>query len=202
MKKIISIFMSIFLLSITNTSIASPILYTFEGVVTGFQSYHQDYDINNFDIIVGETTLRYVFEVDFSTDQSSFTNSTGTWDYFYSDLIEGSVINNGNISGESGGFNWYRLGDPNLGQVTGTNLGTVRITSSEMNTPNWQVQDWQIGQSFNSTDLACYAGGISGCAVYAFGDVTLTSITTVPLPSALILFVSGLFGLRLMSNKT
>lgn len=192
--KISSIFIAATLMTISNSSIASPVLYTFEGTVSGFQSYHQDYDISDFDVVIGETNLKYVFEVDVEAGQSSYTNTAGTWSYFYSDLIEGSVINDGNIYGDYSGFNWYRLDGPNVGQVS-SNLANVRITSFESDTQNWRVQDWKIGQSFSSTDLACYADGGGGCAVYAYGNVMLTSISTVPVPASAWLFSSGLLAL-------
>jgi len=201
--KILPIIIATILLVFSKFTLAAPVLYTFEGTVNGFQSYHQDYDISDFDITVGETSLRYVFEVDFDAEQSSFTNSAGTWNYFYSDILEGSVINYGTADGERQGFNWYSLTVPNMGQISG-NLtgGDVRISTSVSNTTNWHVQDWEVGQTFSSTDLACYSGGVNGCAVYAFGDVTLTSITTVPVPAAAWLFGSGLIGLVGFARRT
>ncbi len=203
MKKL-SIIFAILLLAISKTSFAAPILYTFEGTVSGFQSYHQDYDISDFDIAIGDTNLRYIFEVDFDAGQSSFTNSAGTWNYFSSDILEGSIINNGISNGGGSGFNWYSLTVPNMGQISG-NLtgGDVRISASISNVANWRVQDWEVGQIFSSTDSACYSGGGSGCAVYAFGDVTLTSISTatVPTPSTLILFISSFYGFRYLRKK-
>jgi len=182
------------------TSNAAPKLYTFEGFVSGFQSYHQNYDIDDFGIIIGGTTLRYVFEVDFNNGVSTYTNSAGTWNYFYSDLIEGSVINGGLLYGDYYGFNWYRLSGPNMGEIT-SNHANVRIDSYENDTQNWRVQDWQIGQAFSSTDLASYPGGINGSAVYAYGDVTLTSITAIPIPGAVWLLGSGLIGLVGLRKK-
>lgn len=202
MKKVIFILITALLLTAARATVAAPMRYTFTGLVTDFQSYHQDYDITDFDIVLGETTVNYVFVVDFDSAISSFTNSAGTWNYFYSDLIEGSIINGGNIYGDYYGYNWYQLAGPNMGQIT-SNLADVRINTSEAFTQNWRVEDWQIGQSFRSIDLACYpGGGTAGCAVYAYGNVTLTSITAVPLPGALILFLSGILGLKLANRKT
>jgi hypothetical protein len=202
MKKLHIIVVTILLVT-SKLSFAASILYTFEGTVSRFQSYHQNYDIDDFDLTVGETSLKYIFEVDFDNGQLSSANGAGTWDYFNSDILEGSIINNGTSDGERKGFNWNRPTAPNVGQISG-NLagGDVRITTSVRNTTDWRVQDWEIGQTFSSIDGACYSGGSSGCAVYAFGDVTLTSITAVPVPAAFILFVSGICGLRLISKKS
>lgn len=167
--------------------------YTFEGVVTGFESYHSGLSINDFDVTVGETEVIYVFEVDFDANNSTSTNSAGTWSYFYTETISGSIINGMQSNANYQGFNWVRPSD-SMGQITGTQLD-VRVQTSEFITDNWRVQDWEIGQSFRSIDSGCFAGGDSGCAVYAYGDVMLTSITAVPVPGAIILFISGICGL-------
>ncbi|MEZ5541488.1 MAG: hypothetical protein R3F42_05530 [Pseudomonadota bacterium] len=178
---------------------AALLQYTFEGLVTGFQSYHQDYTLTDFDIVVGETPLTYVFVVDFAANQSSFSNGAGTWNYFYTDLVSGSIINGGLSIGNYSGFNWYSTTVPNIGEIT-SNITDVRILASAATSPDWRVQDWQVGQAFSSIDGACYPGGIGGCAVYAFGDVTLTSIVPVPVPGALVLLLSGITGLLLTAR--
>ena len=110
--------------------------------------------------------------------------------------MEGSIINGGNVYGDNHGFDWHSLTISNTGQIS-SNLSDVRIDTNASITSDWQVKDWSVGQSFRSTDLACYAGGVGGCAVYAFGDVTLTSISEVPIPGALVFFVSSVVGLGL-----
>jgi len=198
MKKLGMITTSIFLLSISAIAQAVPMIYTFEGVATGFQSYHQDYNITDFDLTIGETPLEYVFEVDFDASNHSFTNSEGTWNYFYSDLINGSIINGGNVYGDYYGFNWDRQNGPNIGQIS-SNLANVRITAFENETLDWMVHDWAIGQAFTSTDLACYPSN-SACAVYAFGEVVLTKIESASIDEPKPLMIIGLGLLLLFST--
>ncbi len=194
MKNIQCLFIAIGLMISSGVTFAAPMLYTFEGIVSGFRSYHQSIDIDDFDVAIDETELEYVFEIDFDADNSSYSNSAGTWNYFYSDLLEGSIINGGNIYGDNHGFNWDRLSGSNIGQIS-SNLTDVRITSSESDTENWRVQDWEVGQMFRSTDLACFPGGAGGCAVYAFGSVQLSNIETVSVdePNTIVLLALGLF---------
>lgn len=178
---------------LSNAAFATPMTYTFEGVVSGFRSYHSDYSIADFDVDVGSTKLRYVFVVDLDEGNSSHTNTAGTWNNFYSDLLEGSVIHGGRSYGDYGGFDWMRVSGPNIGQIS-SNLANVRVTASAADTANWRVSDWMLGQRFESTDLACYRGGLRGCAVYAYGDVELVNIASaaVPEPSSLSLMATGL----------
>jgi len=187
---------SMLLLSLARPASAIPLQYTFEGVVTGFESFHSGYSLSDFDIQIGRTPLRYIFVVDFDADQSTTTNTAGTWNRFYSDLLQGSIVNGGREYGDYHAYNWFRSGLPNRGQIT-SNLANVRVSTDASQTIDWRVQDWQVGQSFRSTDLACYPGGRGGCAVYAYGDVALTSIAQVPLPGTAVLVVLALVGLRL-----
>ncbi len=181
------------LMAVSQLSHAVPMIYTFEGIVDGFQSYHSDYTISDFDINIGQTSLKYVFEVDFDADNSTYSNSAGTWNYFYTDLLDGSIVTGGNVYGDRHGFNWDTISGANIGQIT-SSFADVRITASENFTTDWLVQNWSVGQSFRSVDSACYSGGMGGCAVYAFGDVTLTSIVTAQVdePASLVLMALGL----------
>lgn len=179
------------------SSQAALMQYTFEGIITGFKSYHSGLSINDFDVVVGETEVTYVFELDFDANNRTSSNSAGTWSYFYTETISGSIINgmkSSNVNYQ--GFNWVRPSN-SMGQITGSQLD-VRVQTSEFITDNWRVQDWEIGQSFRSIDSGCFSGGNSGCAVYAYGDVMLTSITTIPVPGAIIFFISGICGLSVI----
>lgn len=190
------IFMILFcIMVIPASSFAELLNYTFEGTINGFHSYHSELDINDFDISVGETQVKYVFEVDFDSNQSTYSNAAGTWNYFYSELLSGSVIEGIVLNSSYEGFNWDRTEGANVGQVTGSQLD-VRIKARSSDTDNWRVQDWVVGQRFESIDSGTFPGSSYGSAVYAYGDVTLTSISPIPEPmtaafifSALTLFV-------------
>jgi hypothetical protein len=136
--------------------------------------------------------LKYEFIVDLEAEQSTYTNAAGTWHYFYSDLLSGSVIDGGLVYGDYKGFDWYSLTTANTGQIT-SKLANVRINTNDELTPDWEVESWSIGQSFHSDDFAVF----NGTAVYAYGDVTLTGISSIPLPATIILFASGIVGFSL-----
>lgn len=194
MKQIVLALAALAMLAAAKGAAALPIKLTFEGVVTGFTSYHQDYDISDFGAVVGVTPLRYVFQVDFDAANTTTSNGAGTWNYFYSDLLSIPVVTGGQVTAGHYGFNWFRASGPNIGQITSF-LDEVRISTTAAATPNWQVQDWQLGQHFTSLDAACYPGGISGCAVYLYGDVALTAIEPIPVPSSAVLMLVAVAGL-------
>ncbi len=182
---------TLFLVLAPTLSHASLMYYTFEGIVTGFQSYHSGLGIDDFDVVVGETAVKYVFEVDFEANTEISGSSGGTYYYFHTETLSGSIINGMDREPFYRGFNLEKPSN-SMAQITGSRLD-VRIQTNENITENWRVQDWVVGQNFSSIDLGCFAGGASGCAVYAFGDVTLTAINGIPEPSALMLFALGLF---------
>lgn len=177
--------------------------YTFEGVATGFQSYHSGLGINDFDVTVGVTKLKYLFQIDFDSNKGTSSNSAGTWYYFHTETISGSIINGMDRPSSYRGFNWVRPAD-SMGQITGSKLD-VRIQTSEFITPNWRVQDWEIGQEFDSIDSGTFSGGSNGSAVYAYGDVKLTAISPIPEPNsvALLFLGTGILYLRrkIFSNQ-
>ncbi len=178
--------------------------YTFEGTVTGFESFHNAYDIDDFDVVIGETKVAYLFEIDFDSNTSAHTNIYGaTWSYFYTELLSGSIINGVDRPSFYRGFNI----STGLGQITGSKL-EVRVQTDRIRTNDWRVQDWKVGQTFSSIDSGCFAGGVGGCAVYAFGKVELTKISnsmspTLPVdePSPLALLALGLWGLYFSSRR-
>ncbi|MDH5571398.1 MAG: hypothetical protein OEY89_06505, partial [Gammaproteobacteria bacterium] len=143
--------------------------------------------------------VRYVFEVDFDANNSTYTNSAGTWNYFYTEYVSGSIINGMNRDLGYTGFNFFNSYG-NIGEIVGSHY-EAKIFASANFTTDWMVQDWAVGQQFKAIDGGCFAGGASGCAVYAYSDVTLTAITPVPIPASFVLFLSGLYGLRLVSSK-
>lgn len=163
---------------------AETLRYRFEGIITGFTSYHSELGIDDFSITLGETEVAYVFEVDFDRDTFTNSNTAGTWNYFYTELLSGSVINGDQPNSGYRGFNWYRTAGNNQGQTTGSALD-VRITGYADTTTDWRVQDWQVGQQLRSTDSGSFSDSTGGTAVYAYGDVVLTSITAIPEPAGI-----------------
>ncbi len=173
---------------------ATPLVYTFEGTLTAFRSYNGNYDINDFGLVVGRSHLAYSFLIDFDVASSR----PGT---FYTELLSGSLIN-GDLDYQYGDF--YQYGSSHLFNGVGNGVISnsperVKISTTSNVTPDWRVEDWVVGQSFRSQDLGCFSGWVGGCAVYAFGDVTLTDITnlTVDEPQAWLLLGFGLLFLGL-----
>ena len=183
---------TVMLLSTTGVS-ATPMYYTFEGLITGFQSYNSAVSLDDYDVLLGQTMVSYVFEVDFERNAHETSNSAGTWQRFYSDLLSDAIVDGlGSEINES--FDFYNNNHFNLGSLQGGS--TVRIQASELFHDSWRVEDWFVGQQLKLID-----GGLPtpapGGAVYFFGDVELTSISstlTVPEPGTLALLVVALAG--------
>ena len=185
-KKVMSPFLFLIITAVLN---ASPLYYTFEGVITNYRSYNDSVSFSDFDVVLGETEVTYVFEVDFDRDVHSYTNTAGTWHYCYSDLLEGGIVN-GELPESNTSFNWYGI-KRNMGEITGGSR--VDVLTTDTITPFWKVQDWYIGQEFSLNDGGYLSIG-GGGAVYFDGTVELTSI--VPEPTTLLLLSIGGLVLR------
>ena len=153
---------------------ASPQYYLFEGIITDFDSRNDDVSLSDYDVVLGETEVSYVFEVYFDRNTGSYTNTAGTWYFFYSDLLEGGIINGvGPEDNES--YNVYFNTWINQGRLQGGSR--VSVWTSDADTSSWKVQDWSVGQELKLIDGG-YIPTESGGAVYFFGDLVLNAIST------------------------
>ncbi len=176
-------------------------IYTFQGVIQSSASYNNLYPVSSLHAILGSTNVLYAFEIDFGREVSSFSNSAGTWNYFYVRLLGDGYMQQeiGSRSPEEfRGFNVFYNSGNDLGQISGGN--TVRISK---NGTDWMVQDWAIGQSFRFQDgVAAPRTGSPGSAVYYYGTVELVSIVAVPEASSTMLLGLALCPLILRRSRT
>lgn len=171
--------------------------YTFEGIITDFRSFNEDYSIDDFAVELGKTEVQYVFHADLDKVTRTHTNPGGTWQYFDAELISGSGIHDEHYQPTANTFNWI---DSRVERGVMADTG-VSISTTEFITDSWNLQDWSIGQAFTLQDMACYPRSGSGCAVLFYGDVNLTSVTPVPLPASLLFFLSGLAGIAALRRR-
>lgn len=186
-------------LVVTNTN-ASPLYYTFEGTITGFSSYNNSISLTDYDVTLGQTTVSYIYEVDFNLNTSSYTNSAATWDYFYSDLLYGGIVN-GENSESNKSFNAYFNSMSNQGRLVGGSR--VEIFTTESLTSLWKIEDWFVGQQLRLLDSGFISAGTGG-AIYFSGNVELIAISTtnpIPEPSTLLLFIAALGCFYLTRHK-
>jgi len=193
--------LAVLLIATTSSSIASRYQYDFSGIISSFTSYNPNYSAEDLDVVLGVTPVSYVFDVDFSRNVYSFTNSAATWNYFFADLVgDGYAFSQlGGLPYEDqSGFNAEFVSWQNIGELDGGS--SVRVFTSSFNTSNWKVADWQINQSFQFSDGTTVLGE-SG-AIYVFGNVTLNSITVIPEPSSYSAIASvGVLVLAILRRK-
>jgi len=168
-------------------------LYTFEGTITGCfgSGYDPSVLASNLGVTLGVTPVTYVIDVDFDRNASSYTNSSGVWNYFYTDLLGQSFVSSilhGITPESNSGADVYYTSGEGVGDVeAGT---SVSITADSFGTANWRVQDWSVGQQLRFQDGTLPEGG--GFAAYVYGPATLTSITIIPEPSSFALLAVSL----------
>ena len=186
-------------LSISPLSLATPLYYTFEGTINSVSSYNDSVSLSTFGTQLGDTTS-YTFEVDFDRDTSSYTNSAGTWDYFYSDLLSGGIVN-GEAAETNRSYNVVFNNYNSQGSLHGGSR--VDIYTTDNQTSSWKVQDWYEGQTFNLLDGGYFSSGTGG-AFYLLGQAKLVNISStysVPEPGTLVLLATALFGVFLQRAK-
>ena len=199
MKKLLSI-LAMMLGMHAGSASAVPMIYTFEGIVNNHSRYSDEFTPEEFGVVLGETKVTYTFLVDFDESVRTHTTSTGTWEYFYNDLLSGQILN-GEGSERNRGYNITTTSPtwPNSGSLSGGNR--VKVHTNKYDHPdNWRVQDWYVGQAFRFLDSGYFSGR---GAFYLFGNVELTSITppaAVPEPSSALLFLPA-FALLLERKK-
>ena len=219
--KIIRPIALLFLAVVPASSFGAPMLYTFSGVVTGYQDdagiIGESYGLPGF---VGHA-VEYVYLVDFEapgevTDSEGnhvvledWSNATVAFDYFYVKGISGSLIaekDGGYLAHQPGfisqadiqyGYNIsYQSPPPDISgnMVSGSDDDNYSVSLSGL-----FAQDWSIGQLVDGQDLAYDSLGNSSLV---YSELTLTSITPVPLPAAAWLFGSALLGLGAVRRST
>lgn len=168
-------FVLVFLASPALT-LASPLYYSFEGTLTGFQSYNDQLSLDDFSIQLGQTQVSYRFMVDFQRDTNTVITFSWYRDYFYAELLEGGIVN-GELPPTNQGYNeTYLQIEMKQGCLAGGS--NVYVSTSDQATSAWKVQDWVIGQHFNLIDGGYFADG-DGSVMFE-GDVVLTAITPEP----------------------
>ena len=193
MKSKLLSFIFVFLTCGSTLVSASPLYYTFEGIVNDSMSFNDSVTIGDFGVVPGKTSVKYVFEIDFNRSTSQYSNTAGTWDYFYTDLISGALVN-GEHAETNRGFDVVFDSFNSQGHVSGGSRLDI-ITTSDI-TDNWRVEDWHEGQIFNFLDGGYFSEGQG--AFYLIGNVQLVSIAdsiAVPEPSVLFLFAFGLIAM-------
>ncbi len=157
---------------------AAPMVYTFKGTVNNHSRYSDTFTPEEFGVVPGKTKVTYSFLVDFDRSVSTHTNATGTWKYFYNDLLSGGILN-GEHPESNIGYNFIRTSWYNFGTLYGGSH--VSIIASESEHPDhWRVKDWYIGQAFRFIDSGYFSGRGE---FYLFGEVELINIshaTSVP----------------------
>jgi hypothetical protein len=129
--------------------------------------------------LFGGDEVVYLFDMDFTKNTYSSSNSAGTWYYFYGNQIGGGIVYStlGGLSrkGTYQPFNAYYNSGNRIGSVSdGTG---VEVRSSSYVTASWAVNDWKVGDTLQFTD-GIYLPEGNG-AVYTHGNVILESIALV-----------------------
>ena len=199
-----------FMFGITGLAGASPMYYTFEGEVTSLQEGSTGFPFNP--ITVG-TVFSYTFLVDF--DEHGFVERyDGTTlttpfiddhiDYFYADFLSESILTSdydlaftttGNTSERNVGYidpAVYYEDPPN----NPTNSYTAQLfggsTSHFVEFQTLETYAFSIGKEWMLNEFL-HGTNFSRDGFYA--TMTLTEISSVPIPSTVWLFGSGLIGL-------
>lgn len=187
---------SIVLLSVMTKSIlASPVLYTVEGTVSGIYGngpsvddlgftfgsdvtyqFIIDTDRSGF-IDLGDGSIEYV--QDSSTIDSSYTN-------FYAELVSISYSVTDTYY-NSGFSNYYatNIDEPAYSSL----IGRVVVGSDKLYLDSSSyIENWQIGDIFGGAHL--WHDSVSGDFITLHTQLNLTEITAVPLPGSLLLLSS------------
>ncbi|MEW8413609.1 MAG: hypothetical protein AB2728_10890 [Candidatus Thiodiazotropha sp.] len=201
-------FVLVILMSISTFAGAAPFRYTFSGNVTNIS------DGAGAAATAGITTggaISYTFLVDRDQPGTYTRNNGSTFiltdtlntDFFYDDLLSGSVIDevNGGFFTSPTSIAEYNRGynslNTNYSQLLGgSNNNFVQITSS------LDFDLWGVGQYVQGMEAAW---SNSGAITIVNSNLRLSSITPVPIPAAAWLFATGLLGLlgfNYRNNKT
>ncbi len=199
---------SILLLSLIPKSIlASPVIYTVEGSVSGI--YGNGPSVDGLGFSFG-SDVTYQFLID--TDRSGFVElSDGSIEYvpdssstdssytnFYAELVSISYsvtdtyYNWGLSNYFAANINSPAFSSP-LGRVT-VGPGLLYLDSASY------IENWQIGDAFGGAHL--WHDSVSSDFITLHTQLSLTDITAVPLPSSLLLFSSAILIPLFIRRKT
>jgi len=204
------------LMVLFGTVSASPMYYTFTGKVS------QSFGSSN---IAANTDVVYVFLLDFMVNGSvtrndgavvtlgDHTSSNAQLSHFYADYISGSLLDP--IDGGSNN-NDADAAEINFGQQVDffdntTGVDSTSIQGGSANDPikiqtNSLFSDWFIGLAFAGDERAYSSTGLSGIVGF---NLNLTAISVeapplpsaIPVPAAIWLFGTALFGLLGLSKR-
>jgi len=209
MNKMTYVFSIILLSLITKSVLASPVLYTVEGTVSGVYGNGPSVDDLGFSfgsdvtyqflidtdrsgfVDLGDGSIEYV--QDSSSADSSYTN-------FYAELVSISY------SVTDTYYNWGRSNNfaTNINEPAYSSLiGRVTVGPDKLYLDSSSyIENWQIGDAFGGTHW--WHDSVSDDFITLRTQLNLTDITAVPLPGSLLLFSSAiaLISLSLRKRKT
>jgi len=181
---------------------AAPVAFTFTGTVSSISDYAGIID-GSFGV---GAEVEYVFTIDFAEDGfrtryggdvvTTSDDSTNGYDFIYTDLVSGGLISGVSsdmtTSSYTEEYNFGYDNNPNYFRYIygGSDSEHTRI-ESHCCTENY-FSDAEIGDSFTGFEQA---GTGSASVSFIYSDLTLTSVSAVPLPAAAWLFISAIAGL-------
>ncbi|MBT2971354.1 MAG: hypothetical protein B6D72_09420 [gamma proteobacterium symbiont of Ctena orbiculata] len=209
MKKLLG-FIFIVFFGITTSTFAAPFTYTFSGTISHILDDAGAAAVAG--ISVGDS-VSYTFLIDRARDpiemyydgslNPNLIDSPPSRDYFYVDLLSGSLIDevNGGSFDSAGDIAVYKEGlelDSPAGQ------GVIFLTGSDDNFIRLEggLDLWTIGSIVNVEETA-FDENVFYTTVTS-QNLTLTNISAVPVPAAVWLFGTGLlgiFGFNYRKNK-
>ncbi|MDH5571394.1 MAG: hypothetical protein OEY89_06485 [Gammaproteobacteria bacterium] len=198
---------SIILLSLVSKNIlASPVLYTVEGTVSGI--YGNGQSVNDLSMSFG-SDVTYQFLID--TDRSGFVDlGDGIIEYvqdtssidssytnFYAELVNISYTVTDTYY-NNGFTNYYatNINEPAYSSL----IGRVVIGPDKLYLDSSSyIENWQIGDFFGGAHL--WYDSVSGESITLHTQLSLTEITAVPLPGSLLLLLSAMTLIPLSIRK-
>lgn len=206
MNKIFNYILIILLSLTTKDILASPVIYTVEGTVTGI--YGNGPSVSDLNISPGsDVTYQYLIDTDragfidlgngsieyaqdSSTIDSSYTN-------FYAELVNISYSVTDTYY-NNGFSNYYatNINEPAYSSLIGrVVVGPDRLYLDSSS----YIDNWRIGDIFGGAHL--WHDSVSGEFVTLRTQLSLTEITTVPLPGSLLLLTSAISLISLSIRK-
>lgn len=194
---------SIALLSLLSKNIlASPVLYTVEGTVSGLYGNGPSVDNLNFSS-ANDVTYQFLIDteragfIDSGDGTIEYVQNSPTNTYFYAELVNISYSVSDTYY-NNGFTNFYAA---NIDEPAYSSLvGRVVVGSDKLYIDSSAyIEDWKIGDSFASAHL--WHDSVSGEFITLHSRLSLTEITAVPLPSSFLLLSSVITLIPLAMRK-